>query len=122
MNGRFLVNRSLRRIRKNTSSLIENAYLLLPRVQLRLQTPSSREERGWGLGGGAAGGGSGAGRRLEDMATPETPACYSGVTRQSAAFRLMKQMVLHLYPLSSSGCFLSSVMISVMSISTLDLD
>ncbi|CAL9156196.1 unnamed protein product [Musa hybrid cultivar] len=26
------------------------------------------------------------------MATPETPACYSGVTRQSAAFRLMKQM------------------------------
>lgn len=27
------------------------------------------------------------------MAAPETPLCYVGVARQSAAFRLMKQMV-----------------------------
>jgi hypothetical protein len=27
------------------------------------------------------------------MAAPEAPACYVGIARQSAAFRLMKQMV-----------------------------
>ena len=36
---------------------------------------------------------------LKDMAAPEAPLCYVGVAKQSAAFRLMKQMVL---PLSLS--------------------
>jgi len=31
-----------------------------------------------------------------DMASPEAPLCYVGVSRKSAAFRLMKQMVLFL--------------------------
>ncbi|WOL04050.1 hypothetical protein Cni_G12771 [Canna indica] len=35
------------------------------------------------------------------MATPEAPTCYAGVARQSAAFRLMKQMVLVQLPLCS---------------------
>ena len=30
------------------------------------------------------------------MAAPEAPLCYVGIARQSAAFRLMKQMVLSL--------------------------
>lgn len=34
------------------------------------------------------------------MAAPESPLCYVGVARQSAAFRLMKQMV---HPHSASS-------------------
>ena len=37
------------------------------------------------------------------MAAPEAPVCYAGVQRESAAFRLMKQMVI-----SSSLYFFSS--------------
>lgn len=38
-----------------------------------------------------------------DMAAPEAPLCYVGVAKQSAAFRLMKQMVL--LPILSDFCF-----------------
>lgn len=34
-----------------------------------------------------------AGEGVAAMAAPESPLCYVGIARQSAAFRLMKQMV-----------------------------
>lgn len=41
------------------------------------------------------------------MAAPEVPLCYVGVARESAAFRLMKQMVLSLFFSISSSLSLS---------------
>ncbi|WVZ55251.1 hypothetical protein U9M48_005936 [Paspalum notatum var. saurae] len=79
----------------NLEAKTHRPQIALPRaarVSLSATTPFlrplRRERGGWSAAAKAAT----VQRRAGAMATPEAPSCYVGIARQSAAFRLMKQM------------------------------